>query len=89
MTTATAASSTDLQDTGTQASDTAVWKDARQVRAHFGGRSAMWLHRKKRDRTFPTATYFGRRKFFRVSEITAWERRQTELSALRALTNTD
>ena len=48
----------------------------------------MWLHRKKNDPTFPVATYFGNRQFYRVSDIVAWEQRQIERSAARS-TNTN
>lgn len=88
MTTAAGNSSAEIQETRRRTSDPAVWKDARQVRDYFGGRSAMWLHRKKNDPTFPVATYFGNRQFYRVSDIVAWEQRQIERSAARS-TNTN
>jgi hypothetical protein len=88
MTTAADTSPTEFQETRRHTSDPAVWKDARQVRDYFGGRSAMWLHRKKSDPTFPVATYFGNRQFYRVSDIVAWEQRQIERSAARSTNNT-
>jgi hypothetical protein len=55
----------------------AVWVSARQTRDRFGGRSAMWLHRKiKSDATFPRPKYFGRLQFFRVAELDAWAEAQ-------------
>jgi hypothetical protein len=55
----------------------AVWISARQTRDRFGGRSAMWLHRKiKNDPAFPRPSFFGRLQFFRVAELDAWAARQ-------------
>ncbi len=48
---------------------------SKQVRARYGGVSNMWIHRKTRERGFPEpATRFGgRRRFWRVSDLLAWE----------------
>jgi hypothetical protein len=57
-----------------QANPDVIWISAPQVRARYGNRSAMWLHRKlKFDSDFPKATYFGRLMFFKVSDIIAYE----------------
>jgi hypothetical protein len=65
---------------------TAVWMSSRQVRDHFGRRSAMWLHRKiLNDARFPRPVYFGRLQFFRVAELRAWEQQCVEDSKLKAV----
>lgn len=49
---------------------------AAQVYQRFGGVSHMWIVRKTRDEGFPAAIKFGGRlRFFRLSEIIAWEMR--------------
>lgn len=52
-----------------------VWISARQLCDRFGGVSHMWLERRlAKDPGFPRATKFGRLRFFRLSEVVAWER---------------
>jgi hypothetical protein len=57
-----------------QATPDVVWISAPQVRARYGNRSAMWLVRKLDDPDFPRPVYFDRLKFFKLSEIEAYER---------------
>jgi predicted DNA-binding transcriptional regulator AlpA len=46
----------------------------KQVRARYGNVSHMWIERRLRDDpTFPKPTYFGRMRFFKLSELEAWE----------------
>jgi hypothetical protein len=53
----------------------AVWVSAPQVCDRYGGVSHMWLERMlKRDPNFPRPRYFGRWRFFKIEELTAWER---------------
>jgi len=48
---------------------------ANQVMARYGNVSHMWIVRKQRDEAFPSAVRFGGRlRFFRLSELVAWER---------------
>ena len=59
----------------------AIYISATQVCQRYGGLSDMWLHRMlARDPSFPRPTYFGKRRFFRIDELIAWER----ASALKA-----
>ena len=45
-----------------------------QVKERFGGVSDMWLHRRLRDGScFPRPVYIGRLRFWRLSELVAWE----------------
>ena len=48
-----------------------------QLRARYGGRSHMWVERRlKYDKGFPRPVYFGRLRFWKLSDIEAWERQQ-------------
>ncbi len=45
-----------------------------QVKKRFGGVSDMWLHRCLHDGSgFPRPVYIGRIRFWRLSELVAWE----------------
>jgi predicted DNA-binding transcriptional regulator AlpA len=47
---------------------------AGQVRERFGGVSVMWIHRRLHDDSgFPRPLYIGRLRFWRLSELVAWE----------------
>ena len=55
-----------------------------QVRARYGGRSAMWIVRKlQNDPTFPRPVKFGGSQFnfWELSKLEEWEREQTAKSA--------
>jgi hypothetical protein len=53
----------------------AIFISARQLLARYGGRSAMWLHRKLRDDPdFPRPIYFGRLQFYRLADLEQFER---------------
>jgi len=53
----------------------AAYIDAPQLLARFGGRSHMWLVRLlERDKSFPRPVKIGRLRFFKIAELTAWER---------------
>jgi hypothetical protein len=57
----------------------AIWLSARQLLDRFGGRSAMWLHRRLHPKSkdgpaFPQPAYDGRLMFFRLSDIERYER---------------
>ena len=48
--------------------------DGEQVRARYGGRSPMWLARRKREPDFPKpAFYIAGRQFFLLEDLKAWE----------------
>jgi predicted DNA-binding transcriptional regulator AlpA len=52
-----------------------IWLTAPDVRARYGNASDMWLDRRlKDDSGFPTPVYFGRQRYWRLSELEAWER---------------
>ncbi len=53
----------------------AVYISAPQVCDRYGGRSHMWLERKlQTDPNFPRPKYFGRLRFFTISELEDYER---------------
>jgi hypothetical protein len=53
----------------------AVYISAPQVCDRYGGRSHMWLERKLQDDPkFPKPRYFGRLRFFKISELQKYER---------------
>ncbi|WP_445215739.1 hypothetical protein ACKWRH_25320 [Bradyrhizobium sp. Pa8] len=46
-----------------------------QVRARYGGVSHMWVERRlKDDPDFPRPLYIAKRRFWRLVELSAWER---------------
>jgi predicted DNA-binding transcriptional regulator AlpA len=55
----------------------ALFIDAAQLLARYGGKSDMWLVRMlERDPTFPRPKYFGggRRRFWSITDLEQWER---------------
>lgn len=53
----------------------AVYISINQVRARYGNISHMWVERKiKTDPRFPQPKYFGRLRFFKISEVEEYER---------------
>ena len=54
---------------------------ARQLRKRYGNRSHMWVARRlKDDPDFPRPYYFGQLRFFKLSDLEAWERQQAAKS---------
>ena len=52
-----------------------VFLNSKQVRARYGGVSAMWLHRREHDGSnFPKCVVIAGRKMWRLSELETWER---------------
>lgn len=46
-----------------------------QVRARYGGVSHMWIERRLADDPlFPRPLYIAKRRYWRVAELSAWER---------------
>jgi predicted DNA-binding transcriptional regulator AlpA len=65
--------------------DDAVYISARQVCQRYGGLSMMWLERKlQRDTTFPQPHKFGERRFFKLEDLVAWERKAAVKSKAKA-----
>lgn len=60
-----------------------TYLNASQVRARYGNCSHMFLIRRMQDSGFPTPTYFGRLRFWRLSDLEAWEQEQATKSANR------
>jgi len=47
-----------------------------QVRARYGDVSDMWIYRRLADDpSFPRPLYIAKRRFWRLGELVAWERR--------------
>lgn len=57
--------------------DEDVFLGSKQVRQRYGGVSAMWIFRRERDPKsgFPTPLVIHRRKFWRLRDLIAWERK--------------
>ena len=53
-----------------------IFLRAKDVRTRYGGVSDMWLYRKLADERsgFPKPVFFGRFRYWRLSELIAWER---------------
>lgn len=48
-----------------------------QVKARYGGISDMWLHRRLQDDSqFPQPMIVEKRRFWRLSDLIAWERKR-------------
>ena len=56
---------------------------ARQVRARYGDVSHMWLVRRQKDSGFPSPTFFGGIRFWKLSELERWEAGQQPHSKAR------
>jgi hypothetical protein len=53
-----------------------------QVKKRYGGVSDMWLHRRLRDGSgFPQPMIIETRRFWKLSELEAWERERAKASA--------
>jgi hypothetical protein len=44
----------------------------------------MWIVRRAKNAGFPAPIYFGRRRFWRVADLDAWDAEQIERSITRA-----
>lgn len=55
-----------------------IYLSSAQVRARYGSVSATWLTRRVRRDGFPTPVLFGSRRYWRITEIEAWERGRTD-----------
>jgi predicted DNA-binding transcriptional regulator AlpA len=53
-----------------------VYLPTDQVQARYGHCSHMWVVRRMKDAGFPSPVYFGRRRFWRESDLEAWEAEQ-------------
>jgi predicted DNA-binding transcriptional regulator AlpA len=68
-----------------QASPDQVFLTSAQVRARYGGVSDMWIHRRiLTDAEFPRPTYYGRRRFWRIDELDAYDLKKARRSALKS-----
>ena len=57
---------------------------ARQTRARYGNVSDMWLHRRLHDASgFPRPIVICGRRFWRLSDLVAWERNAAEQPSKR------
>jgi predicted DNA-binding transcriptional regulator AlpA len=53
----------------------------KQVRERYGGCSHMFIERRlANDPTFPRPIYFGRMRFWKLSELEMWEKAQAALT---------
>lgn len=55
--------------------DGVVFLTSDQVRTRYGDVSAMWIERRLADASgFPPPIFIGRRRYWRQTELEAWER---------------
>jgi hypothetical protein len=48
-----------------------------QVRHRYGDRSDMWLYRRSKDKSgFPQPIIINKRRFWKLSDLVAWERKR-------------
>lgn len=65
-----------------QTDDGTVWLNYAAIRKRFGGVSGMWIYRRLHDSSgFPQPTYFGRLRYWRLTEIETWERARAARAA--------
>jgi hypothetical protein len=58
---------------------------SRQVKARYGGTSDMWIFRRLRDGSgFPIPIVVRGRKYWRLSELTDWERSRARYEGSQA-----
>jgi predicted DNA-binding transcriptional regulator AlpA len=55
-----------------------IFLKARQVRTRYGEVSHMWLVRRQNDAGFPIPTFFGGLRFWRLSDLQAWDESQKD-----------
>jgi predicted DNA-binding transcriptional regulator AlpA len=53
-----------------------IYLRAAQVKARYGNCSNSWIERRTKDSGFPLPVYFGAQRFWRESDLIAWERDQ-------------
>jgi len=53
-----------------------LYLKAGQVRERYGNASDMWIARRLKDAAFPKPVYFGALRFWRESDLIAWEKEQ-------------
>ena len=56
--------------------ETETYLKTQQVCERYGHCSAMWIERRMKDRGFPRPVYFGALRFWRVSDLVAWDTAQ-------------
>lgn len=49
---------------------------SKHVRERYGNVSHMWIERRLVDSQFPVPVYFGRRRFWKLSDLLEWERQK-------------
>jgi hypothetical protein len=54
-----------------------------QVRERYGNCSAMWIERRMKDSGFPSPVYFGVLRFWRTSDLVAWDAEQIKAAPTR------
>ena len=60
-----------------------VFLKARRVQERYGV-SHMWIERRQKDAGFPSPTFFGGIRFWRLSELERWESEQKAAPKSRA-----
>jgi predicted DNA-binding transcriptional regulator AlpA len=70
----------------TRQSDNSEFLTSGQVMARYGGVSHMWIVRRMKTDGFPRPTYFGRLRFWRRTEVEAWEDSKATKAMLRQST---
>lgn len=60
-----------------------IYLKTAQVRQRYGHCSKMWIERRMKDSAFPQPVYFGALRFWRESDLLAWERAQIKAPKAR------
>jgi predicted DNA-binding transcriptional regulator AlpA len=61
-----------------------IYLKTKQVRQRYGSVSEMWIERRMKDDAFPRPVFFGSLRFWRESDLLAWERAQIKAPKPRA-----
>lgn len=60
-------------------SETETYLKTNQVCERYGNCSAMWIERRMKDSDFPPPVHFGVLRFWRVSDLVAWDAEQIKV----------
>jgi predicted DNA-binding transcriptional regulator AlpA len=58
------------------ATENETYLKTNQVRERYGNCSAMWIERRMKEHGFPAPVYFGALRFWRMSDLVAWDAAQ-------------
>jgi predicted DNA-binding transcriptional regulator AlpA len=65
------------------ASENETYLKTNQVRERYGKCSVMWIERRMKDSGFPPPAYFGALRFWRVSDLVAWDAERIKAAPMK------